>query len=45
MYDITPDIKEEALIQEEYEKWKKEQARPDVLSDEEAEEFFRDIPF
>lgn len=45
MYDITPDIREEENPEEEYKRWKKEQARPDVLSAEEAEDFFKDIPF
>jgi len=48
MYDITPDIKED-LSQEEYERYieksRTEQARPEVLSPEEIEDFFKDVPF
>lgn len=45
MYDITPDIREEENPEEAYKKWEREQARPEVLSPEETEDFFRDVPF
>ena len=43
-----PDYKED-LSQEEYERYieksRTEQARPERMTEEEAEDFFRDIPF
>lgn len=42
-----PDYKED-VSQEEYERWEKvrpEQRKPEVMTEQEIEEFFRDVPF